>query len=479
MRHLTWSLLLFLATITFISSTGWADEIDRFIEQQMAQRQIPGLAFAVVKDGKVAETRAYGLANLETSSPVTTESVFEIASMTKPITATAIIKLVNEGTISLDDSITKFVPEAPPEWTAITVGHLLNHTGGFAEQIVVSANGVALMDVSTKAQLDEIVATPLMFPAGSNASYSDPGYFLLGVILESATQMSYSEVMKKLIFDACAMDNSLILDQWRIVENRVGGYTLRGPNLLNSRRDWQHELPSFFGVMSTIEDLAKFEIAYNDGRLTGDHLSSQMQTPSTLTDGSLAIVFGKQYGLGWQITDYRGHRVSEHGGFSGTHLLRFPDENIAVLVLTNLDLRSGSRPDLLARGIVGLFDERFLRPDMMPISSESNEPSIDRLQSVLAQAGGWATSELVSEDFRKRWAGLPGRVQEGRAVTLTGITNIQYIGSDIPDGKDIHRFGTAVGDISYYRGTSNEKTICLSVWKDDNGQIIDIDYYRP
>lgn len=465
--------------VVITASVSQADEIDRFIESQMAQRGIPGLAFAVVEKGEVRDLRCYGSANLETETPVSPESVFEIASLTKPLTATAILRLVDSALVALDDPIVKYIEDAPAEWGAITVGHLLSHTGGFAEQLIVSANGVPLMDVSTEAQFELVKESPLMFPAGRGASYSDPGYFLLGMIIERASGQRYADAMQALVFDPCGMEHSLILDQWRIVDGRVAGYTLRDGMLLNARRDWQHELPSFFGVMTTVGDLAKFELAYAGGELLSDDLAERMQTPTRLADGTVAEVFGKQYGLGWQVGDYRGYQISEHGGFSGTFLLRFPDEHFAVIVLTNLDVRSGSRPDLLARGIAGLADSRFLRPDMLEPDEDSNESDTRRLEELCSRAVSWSNESALSTAFRRRWAAMPAWVKEGRAGVLGSIESLDFVGRDAGNRTGLTHFDEGVHEIRYYRGNTPRGEIYMTIWLDDAGEIIDMEYYRP
>lgn len=121
--------------------------------------------------------------------------------------------LADSGLVSLDAPITAYRDSAPSEWTGITVRHLLNHTAGFAEQLIVACHDAPVLDVSARAQFDLIAEHPLMFPSGSRAAYSDPGYFLLGMIIEKASGLTYAEATRALIFDRCGMEKSLILDQ--------------------------------------------------------------------------------------------------------------------------------------------------------------------------------------------------------------------------------------------------------------------------
>lgn len=471
------TLFSFVLALALTGSNGLCDEIDDFVQTQLDQKQIPGLAYAVIHSGQVIDSRVYGLANLETGAPVRSNSVFEIASLTKPLTALAALALVDSGLVSLDDPVTRFIKEAPAAWSEIQVKHLLSHTGGFAEQLIVSCDGAPAMDVSTRNQFQLIADSPVLFPPGSNAAYSDPGYFLLGMIIESATGLKYSEAMDRLIFETSGMEQSLILDQWRIVEGRVAGYTLRDGHLLNARRDWQHELPSFFGVMATIEDLAQLEIAFERRTLLSDSLAAVMQSPAELADGSPALVFGQPYGMGWFTTDYRGYRVSEHGGFSGTHLMRFPDLDFAVVVLTNLDIRSGSGPHLIARGIAGLADERFLRPDMMPVTPDPDSSRTAVLLKTLHDADSWSENPGLSNGLRARWAAIPKRIREARSDLYRSISELRYVGHDNPGYDGLTRFGETVGRIRYYRGTADRGDIHLTVWTDPEGRTLDISHF--
>ena len=154
---------IFLALALLASS---ADEIDGYVRAVMEERRIPGLAFAVVRDGEVLIKRAYGLANLETNTPVETDSVFDIASLTKPLTATAVMMLVEEGKVDLDASVVEYVDDAPEAWEAILVRHLLSHNSGLPEQVIPSHAGSALMDVEKELMLRLIKEESLLFSPG-------------------------------------------------------------------------------------------------------------------------------------------------------------------------------------------------------------------------------------------------------------------------------------------------------------------------
>ena len=336
-----------------------ADAIEEFVAREMQSKRIPGLVFAVVQHGQVTTERAYGLANIETGTPVRTNGVFEIASVTKPFTATAVMMLVEEGKIQLGDSISKFLERTPPAWKEITVQELLSHTSGLRGGGWVEWDGSPLLKITTKQMFDDIAKSPLVSASGAGATYSDPGYFLLGMIIEKVSGIRYSEFMARRIFAPVGMENTGILDRKTIIKNHVSCYELRGGQLQNDRRVWEHELPSYFGIVSTVGDLAKWNIALDEGRVLKRETLAQMWTPTKLKNGSTALVDGEPYGLGWMVDDLSGHRVVAHPGFTGCIMIRFLGDDFTIIVLTNLDATTGPHELTLALGIT----ER-LRPEL-------------------------------------------------------------------------------------------------------------------
>jgi len=325
----------------------------------MQSKQIPGLAFAVVEHGQVTVARTYGLANLETETPVRANSVFEIASVTKPFTATAVMMLVEEGKINLSDPITKFIDHTPPSWRDISVQELLSHTSGLRGGGWVEWDGSPLLKITTKQMFDDVAKSPLVYASGAGAAYSDPGFFLLGMIIEKVSGMRYSEFMAQRVFAPAGMKNTRILDRKTVIKNHVSCYELRGGQLQNDRRVWEHELPSYFGMASTVGDLAQWNIALDERRVLKQQTLAQMWTPTKLKNGSTALVDGQPYGLGWIVNDLSGHRVVAHVGLTGCIMIRFLGDDFTVIVLTNLDATAGPHELVLALGIT----ER-LRPEL-------------------------------------------------------------------------------------------------------------------
>lgn len=356
-----WAMMAVLQLLA-VGAVRYADRVDEFIKNEMSTRQIPGLAFAVIDNGKVTMKRGYGLANVETDTPMTTDSVFELASVTKPFTAMAVMMLVEGGKVRLDDPVTVYLDHTPEAWKDITVRELLTHTSGLGGGGWVEWDGSPLLDITTKQHFEDVVKSPPHFPPGEDASYSDPGYLLLGMIVEKVSGQRYRDFMQSRIFNPLHMTSSGIVDRREIVKKRVAPYTLHDGKLENGRRVWQHELPSYFGVMSTVDDLIKWDAALSNHSLLKESSLEQMWTPARLKNGQLAVVDGAPYGFGWIVRDIPGHRMVGHPGFLGSIVARFIDDKLSVIVLTNLDVASGNHPVTIAVGIATI-----VRPQLAAI----------------------------------------------------------------------------------------------------------------
>jgi len=336
-----------------------SDRVDDYIKREMAARNVPGLAFAVMENGRVIREGAYGLANVESGAQVGIDSVFELASVTKPITAVSVMMLVEEKKLALDDPVDKYLAQVPAAWHEITVRELLSHTSGLREYGLVKCDGSELLDISTKQQFEDLIKSPLLFVPGTGTQYSDSGYFILGMIIESVSGRSYRDFLQQRIFGPLGMQHTSVLDQSAIIPNRVSPYTLRKGQLNNARRAWQHELPSWYGIWSTVDDMAKFDAGLSSGALIKPETLAQMWIPATLKYGKSSSIDQNLYGLGWFILSASGHRIVGHPGWTGTLYVKYPDDHISIILLTNLDAGSGSQHVFLAQAIL-----KLLRPGL-------------------------------------------------------------------------------------------------------------------
>lgn len=457
-----------------VSQVAQTDKIDSYIKQKMESYRIPGVAIAIVDKGTITLEKAYGLANLETETPVKTNSVFELASLTKPFTATAIMLLIEEGKVQLDNPISTYIDNTPEAWRSITVRHLLTHTAGFPGEVIAQYDGSPLMDVTTQQIFSLIARTPLLFVAGERALYSDPGYILLGMVIEKASGQSYREFIQKRIFEPLKMTDSSVLDQWRIIKNRASPYAIRNGKLLRGRRDWQVEMPSNFGVFSTLEDLARFDVGLRRGTLLKKTSLEQMWTPTKLNSGQDVLSlgpFGDPYGFGWQLGDIRGHRIAEHGGFAGTHMLRFLDEELTIIVLTNLDRASGNRPDLLARGIAGLLKRDYESPHLITAQTDPRPQTTQNIRTLLSELAEGKASSMMTPAYLAFFNTLMPRFREDVAQRLKTLRSFTYITTDEVEGRGIKRMGEPIARICYYKGELGQQTFDFTFWLAKDGKV--------
>lgn len=316
-----------------LASTALADKADDFLRDEMAKHRIPGAALKIIKDGKDIKTAAYGLANLELSVPVKTDTVFEIGSITKQFTSACVLLLQQDGKLSVDDKITKHLPNIPDAWRNVTIRHLLTHTSGIKSY--TGLDGFALTKHLKQEQFIKLIGEqPLEFQPGESWKYSNTGFNLLGFILENISGKSYWQFLRERILQPLAMNATTDRNPGTIITNRADGYEQRDRRLVN-RDDDLTDVFSAGAVVSTVGDLAKWSAALDTDKLLTTGTKGQMWTPQRLNDWKPT-----KYGFGWYIDTVEGHRNIGHGGstsgFSAS-IQRFPDDRLTIILLTNTD----------------------------------------------------------------------------------------------------------------------------------------------
>ncbi|HLK60361.1 MAG TPA: serine hydrolase domain-containing protein [Chthonomonadaceae bacterium] len=332
------------------------EKVDRFIRQVMEATHIPGISLAVVRDGKVVKATAYGVANVDYQVPAKPETVYLLASITKTFTATAILMLVEEGKIGLDEKISRYLPDTPEAWSAITVRHLLTHTAGLKDRFEGRTPAEWLLNFTTDQMYQSARSQSLDFKPGEHWQYSDQGFFLLGMIIEKVTGKTYRQFLKERIFQPLGMTATTTISQFEIIPNLASGYTLDKGTLYHNNRRTDYGLVSHFGIVSNVLDMAKFDAALDTDRLVKRATLEQMWTPARLADGSEVRFQGAySYGFGWFLSDFFGHRIIQHGGSTGTAFWRVPGDHLTVIVLTNLEQLAGGDATSIAKAISTLY----------------------------------------------------------------------------------------------------------------------------
>lgn len=300
----------------------------------MKTRHVPGVVWGVFKDGKVVKSRAYGLANVELGVPAKTDSVFEIGSVSKQFTATALLMLLEEGKLSLADRIDKYIADLPEGWRPVTLRQLLEHTSGIPDMEAIFGYE-SYRNIYTPKQIIEIAnSKPMDFKPGEGWSYSNTGYYLAGMVLEKVSGKTYGQFLKERIFKPLGMTHTRESDPTQIIPNRAAGYQALESGVWEVRDPMQPTACLGAGTLvSNLEDMAKWDAAITQHRLLKPATQQMMFTEGRTTKGPTG------YGLGWFIAPWRGNPSYEHsGGTAGfsCDYRRFPQAGISAMVFTNL-----------------------------------------------------------------------------------------------------------------------------------------------
>jgi CubicO group peptidase (beta-lactamase class C family) len=437
-----------------------ADRLDDDVRREMARRRIPGLALAVLRQGQPPLLRGYGLASVELDVPVTPDTVFDLASVTKVFTATAVMALVAEGKLSLDDRVGAHVDQAPPAWATVTVRHLLTHTSGIAPPnsfaALLKPREPWLGDYTTRQLFEAATRDAVPFAPGARHVYRDTNYFLLGMIIERVSGERYGEFLARRFFRPLGMASTATGDGWRVVRHRAAGYTLRDGALARIRRDAHVELGSHTGLLSTAADLAKFDAALDEGRVLPRSVLREMWTPVTLADGSRA-----PYGFGWGVGDRRGQRLVGHRGATGADYVKLPDHGVTVIALTNLgNLFADVNPDVdswLGERLAGHWVPALLAST----AARQPDPAPDRARRYLAALAAFARGDTPAGVTPQLAAVLGAAGAEARRTTerrLSARRSFTYITSDDVRGRDVLRLGVPVARLDHYALVTDGET---------------------
>jgi CubicO group peptidase (beta-lactamase class C family) len=403
--------------IGFVTLAVWTQtddigsKVDSFVQASMQQQRIPGLALAVVRDGKVIKAQGYGLSNIELDVPVSPQTIFQSGSVGKQFTATGIMMLVEEGKVGLDDKVAKYFPGAPDSWNKVTIRNLLTHTSGIKDY--TDKNFDYRRDYTEEDLLKILQALPFDFAPGDKWSYSNSGYMLLGILIHKVTGKFYGDFLQERIFRPVGMTTTRIISEQDIVTNRAAGYRLVKGVIKN--QEWVS--PSLNttadgALYFTVLDLAKWDAALYTEKLIKRSSLAEMWTPVKLNDGKTY-----PYGFGWRVHEMNGYKLIEHGGsWQGftTGISRYVDDNLTVVALCNLDSRH-ARPEEIIHGVAGLYVPA-LTPPPPPKPIEDKEPQVTALFRDLLRKieEGQADAGAFTDEAQKKW--FPDRVKEYQEV---------------------------------------------------------------
>ena len=317
--------------------------IDKYVTAEMERERIPGTAVGIYRRGQILLAKGYGLADVELNVQVKPETIFQSGSVGKQFVSAAVMMLVEEGKVGLDDSIVKYFPNAPATWKPILIKNLLSHTSGLAEYESDERTGpkgpfYMRLDFTEDELLEKTEALPIEFQPGEKWDYRNTNYLLLGIMIHKVTGKFYADYLAERIFKPLGMTSTRLISDADIIPNRSSGYELHDEKLQN--QGWVS--PTFNSTADgalyfNVLDLAKWDEALYGTSLLKQSSLDRIWTVFLLNDGKPN---SSNYGFGWEINKLNGHKVIEHGGaWQGftCDISRYVDDNLTVVVLTNLD----------------------------------------------------------------------------------------------------------------------------------------------
>ena len=339
-------LLLAMATIACSSRRhDDAAQIDALMRDYTGN--VPGVSVLVIHEGLPVVRRSYGMADLEQKISAAPATNYRLASITKQFTAAAILLLMEEGKLKLDDSIRRWLPSLPEVADPITIRELLTHTSGLIDyEDVIPADTTAQVHDADVLHLLES-QDHLYFPAGSAYRYSDTGYSLLSLIVGRVSGQDFATFLRERIFKPLKMQNTLAFEEGiSVVGHRAFGYSLQQGQWQRTDQSLTSAVLGDGGVYSSIDDLAKWDAALYNGRLLKPATLKMAFAPATQTDDA-----NVQYGFGWRISGESLWHSGETMGFRNV-IIRYPKHRLTVIVLSN---RNDPEPYPVALAIAKLY----------------------------------------------------------------------------------------------------------------------------
>ena len=326
-------LLLLLLFIRFVGF-GQYDSTDIIVQKFMDDQRITGLSLAVVRNGNAAVNKGYGLANVEHSVPVTSETVIRVGSVSKQFFATAILKLAQDGKLSIEDAVHKFFPDAPETWRPIRVKHLLSHSSGLKREGPAYDNNIIQPDLVI---IKSAYSLPLDFKTGGKYQYCNLAYFMLAEIISQVSKMPWQDYIRDNLFIPAGMMNSGMTDFYPIIPNRASGYMHKGDTLVNAEA--MYAVRPSGGFLSTSSDMIRWNKVLDEKKiiLTKDNWELLWKPFIKVSDKAESKTY---YGFGWLVDEFNGHKLVMHGGANTgfrSQYNRYINDGLSIIILTNTD----------------------------------------------------------------------------------------------------------------------------------------------
>lgn len=424
-----------LLLITFgLTSSASADAVDDLVRARMQEHNIPGAAIAVVKNGKVVKIKGYGLASIEFNAPVTSDTVFEIGSVSKQMTAAGIMLLVQDGKVDLDERISEYLPNTPEMWKDVTVRHLLTHTSG-----IKSYTSLSGFELSRRVKIDgfikQLAEHPLEFTPGDKNIYSNSGFNLLAYIIETESGKPFMEFMRTRIFIPLGMTKTADRDPQFVIPFRANGYEWR-IDRYTGRDGSLTDLMGAGSIVSTIGDMVKWEAAICGDKFLSATSKREIWKQFIFNNGTTS-----PFGLGWRIYDVRGYKVIGHTGQTagfGSAIFRYVDDDTTVIALTNLG--ESGMGSLIASSVAKVFFPQLSIKKIKNILDPAPARTAMFLSALRKRLSNESEQPQLSADLFRSVTSERAKAANNRVVSYGSITRFRYAGDETVESKKVYRF---------------------------------------
>jgi CubicO group peptidase (beta-lactamase class C family) len=400
-------------------------DVESFLRREMRERKIPGLQAAVVRDGKIVLLKSFGIADVQNSVPVTSKSVFAINSCTKAFTGVAIMQLVKEGKLDLSAPVSRYLDDLPVEWQPVTIRQLLTHVSGLPNILrvldpVTNGFGSGMDEESAWAKTKQL---PVAFPIGERFSYNQTNYALLGKIIDKLSGKPFVEVFREEQFQIAGMKNTgfgdsrdvvpLMAPSYRYVKN-LDGQKIGAEKLVNNYAEFPPFRRTASGMNSTAEDLARWLIALQQGKL----LKTESALDTLWTAGTYNNGSPTQWALGWMTKPRPRHRAVVATGGSRAAFFVYPADDLAIVILTNL---AGAFPEEFIDELAGFYNPEIPASDpvtalRMELRKRGYERAIEVYRELKKKNPSFQPLETDLNDWAYRMLNGGGKPKEALEI---------------------------------------------------------------
>jgi CubicO group peptidase (beta-lactamase class C family) len=453
--------LLFLLSTTSAGYASTSDEksaaaVDE-VFSDLTKSGSPGCALGVYRDGKIIYAKGYGLANIEENVAITPQSVFDIGSTSKQFTAASILLLEQQGKISVNDDVRKYIPELPSYGQKITVLQLLNHTSGLRDYLtLMELAGVHTDSVTTDADALALIIRQkaLNFDPGNDWLYSNTGFFLLSTIVQRVGGKTLREFAGENIFQPLEMTHTRYRDSHAaLIANRAMAYDEQENESGYTLNVSYFEQTGDGAVHTSVEDLLKWDENFYSPRVGGKEFLAEIQERGKLNNGKVL-----DYAKGLRLQDYRGLHTVSHGGSWGGYraeLLRFPDQHFSVACLCNVGNAGATRR---ARQVADIYLGSLMKPRETKSKEDENKERIETkiASEELKNYAGDYWSEELGASYRLGLA--DGRIRILAVVDGSGLPRANNFSAEVLRAVGLEEFEAGKAGVTLHFQRNEKQT---------------------